>query len=164
MADAIQRLLGRGESTDYKTPAMAAASGAFRQANDRATRRSRLALAERDAASGLNSGGAGSGSFDSGVQSQIEGAGINQANFDSKQVTDEIAARRQDVVNALQFAQGEEKMRLTQQLAEMDNALQSRGLDLSNQHFYDQMGYNIGKDTQNYNLDYLRLLAGGGGQ
>lgn len=160
MADAIQRLLSRGESTDYSTPAMKAASGAFRQAQDRATGRSRLALAERSAASGLNSGGAGSGAFDSAIQSQLESAGLNQANFDAKLTTDEITARRQDVVNALQFAQGEEKMRLTQMLAEMDNALQSRSLDLNNQHFYDQMGYQIGRDNQNYNMDYLRMAAG----
>lgn len=160
VADAIQRLLGRGESTDFNDPSLSAARAAHNAASDRALRQSRAALAERMAGQGLNSGGAGSGAFDTALQSQIEAAGIDNAQFDSQLVLDEMQSRRQDVVNALQFAQGEERMALQQYLAEMDRDLQARGLDLSNQHFYDNLGYQIGQNDRQYDLDYMRLLAG----
>lgn len=162
MADAIQRLLSRGESSDYSNdPNMKAASSAHRAAGDRATARSRMAMAERSAAEGLNNGGQGSGQFDSAIQSQIEGQGIDQANFDSKMVIDEISARRSDVINALQFAQGEERIKLSMELAQMNDQLQRAQMGQQNTQFYDTMGYNMGRDNQNYNLNYLDLLSRG---
>lgn len=162
MSDAIQRLLARGESPDLQSPAMQQASSAHRAALDRSVRNQRSALAERSAASGLNLGGSGSGSFDSAVQSGIEGAGIDQANFDSGMQLDEIKQRREDVVNALQFAQGEERNQLQLQLAQMNDQLQRAQMGQQNSQFYDQFSNNRDQFDQTYNLDYLKWLASQG--
>lgn len=157
--DAIMRLLQRGENGDV-TPQMQAAFDAHQHAGDRATAQARAAMAERMAASGLNSGGAGSGAMDSAIQSQIEQQGLDQAQFESGAMLDEMQQRRQDVVNALQFAQGEEKMQLQAYLSQLDNELQKQQLGQQNQQFYDQFAYNQANNDRNYNLDYMRLMAG----
>jgi hypothetical protein len=112
-------------------------------------------LAERAAASGLNNGGAGSGAFDSAIQSQIESQGIDVANYQARLMTQEISARRQDVLNALQFAQGQEKLYLEQYLQMLNSALQKYGMDQQNQQFYDDYAYRLGRDQRD---DDWRML------
>lgn len=157
--DAIMRLLGRGEGgVSADDPNIAGPTLAFKAQVDRATRGSRNALAERAAASGLNSGGQGSGYMDSAIQSQGEKAGLDVANYEGKLMTDEIAHQREDVINALQFAQGEERMALTQYLAVLNDKLQRSQMGQQNSQFYDTMGYNMGRDQADLDQRMLELL------
>lgn len=159
IADAISRLLGRGEaSTSPTDPNIAGPTAAYRAAQDRETRRSRNALAERAAAEGLNNGGQGSGAFDSAIQSQQESEGINVANYQGQLMTKEIAAKRQDVVNALQFAQGQEKIALEQYLAQLNDQLLRAQMSQQNSQFYDTMGYNMGRDSAELDARMLSYL------
>jgi hypothetical protein len=156
---AIMRLLGRGEApVDANDPNIAGPTAAFRAQADTATRRARNALAERDAFLGLNSGGSGSGSFDSAIQSQMEQEGRDVGSYQGNLMVQEIQARRQDVVQALQFAQGEQKLQLESELAQMDDQLKRLGLSQQNNQFYDQFAYNMGKDQQDYNAMLTRYL------
>lgn len=161
MGSAIARLLGRGEAgTDASDPNIAAATSAFRAQGDASRRRAQVGLAERAAQSGLNTGGSGGGFLDSAIQSQHEQEGRDVGEFSANAVLQEIQSKRQDVVNALNFAQGEERMALQQQLAMLDHELQSRSLDQNNQHFYDDLSYNMGRDASGLDAQMLKMLYG----
>lgn len=150
VGEAIARLLARGEApVSLKDPSLAGASAAHRAAMTRGVRNSRTALAERAAANGLNSGGAGSGAFDTGIQSQEEGAALNNANFDSGLVIDEVKQRRSDVINALQFAQGEERMALQHALAMLNDQLARAQMGQQNKQWYDAFTYGMSRDSKN---------------
>jgi hypothetical protein len=160
VADAIMRLLGRGErGTGADDPNIAGPTSAFRAQQERSTRQSRNALAERSAAEGLNYGGQGSGAFDSAIQSQQEQAGLNTANYEGHLITDEIASKRQDVINALQLAQGEERIYLQQYLAQLNDQLQRAQMGQQNQQFYDEFTYRQGRDAYDRSANYYRDQA-----
>lgn len=147
--------------------------GPISQQIDQGAKASRAAAAERLAAQGLNSGGSG-GALDAEVNKINEGAGTDKANAMGGFVTQEMQARRQDIVNAISAAQGEDKTALQLQLAQMDQqirqqqlALQDKGLGLQstqignqNQQFYDQMGFNYGQANNNSNDLLLSALLG----
>lgn len=159
VAEAIMRLLGRGEARiDPNDPNIAGPTAAFRGEVERAGRRSRNAMAERAAAEGLNYGGSGSGSFDSAIQSELESEGMRTGQYRAQLQVQEIAARRQDVVNALQFAQGQEKLALEQYLAQLNDQLQRAQMGQQNQQFYDQFSYNIGRDNADRDAAMARYL------
>lgn len=160
MGDAIARLLGRGENgTNASDPNIAGPTAAFRAQSDAAVRQSRQALAERAAAEGANYGGAGSGYFDSGIQSQIEQGGRDVANHQGQLITQEIAAKRTDVVNALQFAQGQEKLALEQYLAQLNDQLQRAQMGQQNSQFYDNYGLRMAEDASGLDRQLLSSLT-----
>lgn len=164
LQDAIARLLARGEKpVDMKDPNIAGAAAAHRAATTRGARRSRGALAERAAATGLNSGGAGSGAFDTGIQSEEESAALSNANFDSGLVLDEIKQRRGDVIAALGFAQGEERIQLQRELAMLNDQLQRAQLAQQDKQYYDRLTYDMGRDAHSQDDLLARLLASLGG-
>lgn len=147
VADAIMRLLGRGEGSTENDPNIAASTAAFRGEVERQGRRSRNAMAERMAAEGLNYGGSGSGAFDSAIQSELEGEGMKVGQFRANEVLQEIAAKRQDVINALQLAQGQEKLGLEQYLAQLNEQLQRAQMAQQNNQWYDQFTYGMARDN-----------------
>lgn len=110
----------------------------------RNTMEGRNAAAERAAFQGSSVGGAG-GSLDA-EQNKI-GENLNQDEMGlmSGLIGDEMKNRRADVMNALQFAQGEERIRLQKQLADMDNDLQRQGMAQSDQHYYAGLNQNQGQ-------------------
>lgn len=160
---AIKRLLDRGFTTPSEAdPEIAAQLAPQYHAIDRGAQRTRQASAERAAQSGALVGGEGGG-FDSAVTGIMEGAASQKAGAAGKVIGDEVAGRRQDVVNALQFAQGEEKMRLEKQLADMDAEIKRQGLSQQNQQFYDNYGWTISPDNpsnRDVSIDDIRRLLG----
>lgn len=146
MSESIQKLLARGFSTPTENdPEIAAQLAPTHRAIQRGADRTRQAAAERAAASGNLVSGEGSGSFDGDVNAINESAGEQSGKATGQVIAQEVMGRRQDIVNALQFAQGEEKMALEAQLAQADNELrrlglenQRYGMDLQNQQFYDE--------------------------
>lgn len=160
---AISSLLKRGQSPVTEADMMDQFAPADRQLQ-RGAQRTREQSAERMAQEGINNGGSG-GALDTEVNSINEHLGESEGSLMAKLMGDEMTARRQDVINALQFAQGEDKMALQMELAQIDKelrqqqlGLQSKGLDQSNQQFYDTMGYNMSRDQNNDDSRLLELL------
>jgi hypothetical protein len=111
-------------------PALAAQSQAFGVGQQRSAERQRSAMAERMAQQGQ----AESGAFDTGV-GQIEAQrGLNQSNFDAGLVGNEVNARRQELMQAMQLAASignqEAARELQKELSMLDIGLRGRGLDI----------------------------------
>lgn len=164
--DAIMRLLARGEKPVTEGDVQDQFAPVSRQ-YDRGAQHSREQSAERLAQQGLNLGGSG-GQLDTEVNS------INEKNTEAKGglmaqlVTQELQGRRQDVANALQLAQGEEKTALSLELAQIDKEIRQASLGIQQQQvgnqqqqFYDQMGYNMGRDQYLFNQIYGQGLGAG---
>lgn len=147
--------------------------GPISQQIDQGAKASRAAAAERLAAGGLNNGGQG-GALDAEVNKINEGAGTDKANAMGGFITQEMAARRQQIVQAIDAAQGEDKTALQLQLAQMDQqirqqqlVLQDKGLGLQstqignqNAQFYDRLGFDYGQANNNSNDLLLSALLG----
>jgi hypothetical protein len=166
MSEAIQRLLKRGEAPiTGDDPSIAAQFLPQRNALERGAQLARAAAAQRGAVTGTNIGGAG-GALDAEVNSINEDVGAKSGELMGELVGRELAGRRGDVVNAIQFAQGEERLALQKQLQDIDAQLRQQGLDLQgrslnnqNAQFYDTMGYNAGRDEYLFNQLYGQGLG-----
>jgi hypothetical protein len=162
--EAILQLLQHGnEPIDVASdPILSAQQGQYTQARRTGALQDRGAMAERAAAEGLNSGGQGSGAFDSGVQSINEGASRDIAGHQSELAMNELGARRQQFAQALQLADAigarKESAQLQMKLAEIDAQLRKYGLDQQQDQFQDSMGFSWAKYLQDQNRD--ALLAG----
>lgn len=137
---------------------------------------SRNAAGERAAFQGRSVGGAG-GSLDSEQNAITDKLAGDEGGLMAGLIGDEMTARRADVVNALQFAQGEEKIQLQKQLADMDHdiaqqqvGVQSKsvdnqyqlgqeGLDQSDAHFYDNMDNQNALQQYTYDQIFGQNLA-----
>lgn len=163
VAAAIAKLLKRGFTTPSETdPEIAAQLAPQYHAIDRGAQRTRQASAERAAGSGALVGGEG-GSFDASVNGINEGASSQKAGAAGGVIGAEVAGRRQDVVNALQFAQGEEKMKLEKQLADMDAEIRRQQLAQQNSQFYDDYAWKVSPDNKankDTTLDDILKLLG----
>ena len=157
MYDAIQRLLARGERPVTREDIGAQFDPVSRQ-YQRGAQRSREQAAERLAQQGLNVGGQG-GPLDVQVSSINERLAEQEGGLMAQLMGQEIASRRQDVANALQFAQGEERLQLQLQLAQMDDELRRLGLGQQREQFYDRMGYDVGRDEYLFNQLFQQGLG-----
>ena len=164
LREAITRLMGRAEQPVGNMagdPRALAFSGA-RQAG---AQRERAKLAERAAFQGLNPGGQGSGAFESGA------AGINQqasrdiAGQQAGLVGEEMQARRQELISALQIASAvgarDQEAQLRLQLANMDESFRRAQLAQQGSQFSDQFGLSLASQIADLNRDSL-ITAGQG--
>lgn len=168
---------------DKNDPSIKGAVDAFQGQSDRAVRMYREQAAERAHAEGV-----GSGAFDAQIGNATMQGGLAVGNLESKMMTEELTQRRQNLSDMLnqssQFINAGDQMRLTEEMHAIDAALQSiqiknqhevgmagvgatnRGLDLGNQHFYDDLAYRQANDAANRDdSDLARLLQqlfGGG--
>lgn len=154
----IQRLLARGNTPVTEE----SVAGQYQPVANQYTRgadEAKRAAAERAAFQGTSVGGAG-GSLDAENNSINEDLAGKKANTMGTLMGQELQARRADVVNALTFAQGEEKNQLTLQLAEIDRKLRQQGLDLQNKQI-DVNKYlaERGLDLQKYGIDINKVLS-----
>lgn len=145
--EALLRLMADAQKpANLTSPALAGQSDAYHVATDRAARRQREALAERMAFEGLNAGGQGSGAFETGIQGIQENAGEKQGAFDAGLVGQEVAARRQQLTNALQIANAvgarTEALALQKQLADLDNQFRYASLGQQQGQFEDTTAFN----------------------
>lgn len=140
----IQNLLSQGNApVSDMDPSIQSQFAPISRTLERGAMRSRGAAAERRAGQGLNMGGEG-GALDSDVNSINENLGEQEGKLMSELVGSELMARRQQVQQAMQFAQGQQQMQLQAQLAAINAEIQRLGLTQQNQQFYDQFGYNVG--------------------
>lgn len=160
MRDSLLKLMAQGQEpvdvTNDKT--LGPAAEAYRNAQMRQSKQSREALAERYAAEGLNSGGQGSGAFDTAVQGLDENTRNSIAGYEAQLAQTELQNRRQLTVQALQIAQAlgarTESNALQEELANLDAQLRQQQL----QYNYTQLGQQQGQfeDTLGYNYAGLQ--------
>lgn len=180
----LLELMGQDtNAASVSDPDLKPQADAYRLAQDRSAQQQREQLAERAAFMGLNSGGQGSGAFESGIQGITEQAGENTAGFNADLIGRKIDARRQQLMQALQLADAlgarSESQTLQSQLAALDAQMRQNALGvqndlgrgqlglgllnttLNNQQFYDRLGYDYaGLSTQANRDAYLAALGG----
>lgn len=162
MGNALAGMFADGMSAQGGDPITGIMRSARTQ-GDIATRQARGALAERSAQEGTNPGGAGSGYFDSAIQGQIEDQGRNLSGMEANLRYQELNNKRQELVQAISLAQGQERINLQAQLQQMNNEMSRLQLSQQNSQFYDTMGYNMGRDQSDNDFRYLQMLMQGGG-
>lgn len=151
---AIMDLLARGTTpVSPDDPTIKSTVDAANVQGQRANQVNRAALAERAAAEGLPTS-----SFDTSIASANEQLGENLGGLQAQLMTQELQNRRQDVVNALSFATGQDQQALQLQLAQIDEALQQQSLTQQNQQFYDTLGFNIGTENSLLNSRLYNLI------
>ena len=140
--DEIMKLLQQGNTpVDPNDPIIKSQVDAARVQDTRATADARAALAERSAAEGLPTS-----ALDTAVAGSAEKMGEHLGGLQASLMASELSNRRAQVVDALQFASGEDARALNLQLAQIDAALKQTQLGQQNQQFYDTLGFNIGSE------------------
>lgn len=137
-------------------PAISGVNQAYRVARERSAQQERGAAAERAAFSGLNSGGQGSGSYDSAAQGIQEQAGQDIAGHDAGVVMQEVQQRRGALQNLLQMAlqtgDAESARALQLQIAQMDNQLRQSQLAQQGSQFNAQLGQQASQWNDSFGL------------
>jgi hypothetical protein len=162
-AKLLQLMTMDPNATSVDDPSIKPAATAFERARERQLDRQRQANAEKFAAQGLGS----SGGLDTANAQAWEGAGQDIAANQASLVTQQIAAKREDVMNALNLGKGiltaDQETQLRLQLANIDAslrqralALQAQQLDQQNNQFYDNLGYQIGSTEATLNANASR--------
>ena len=129
---------------------------------ERNRRERRAAMAERMAASGLNSGGAGSGALESEIASGFENKGEAMSGLRAQLVGRELQSRRAQMSQLLQTAlatgDADAARALQLQMAQMDDALRRMQIGESGRQWNDQFGLSAGR----FQYEKDRELAGYG--
>lgn len=166
MRQALLKLMTDSQApVDPNDPIIANRTAAYRTARERGAGREREAAAERAAFTGLNSGGQGSGSFDTAIQGINENASQDVAGFGANLQGEELQARRQQLVQALSLANSmgarTEAAQLQMALSELDAQLRREGLVQQQGQFEDTMGLNYNELLARLNREsYLSALEG----
>lgn len=169
MRDQLLRLMDQGSQpmTDIGADPAAAA---YRTGRRREAGKDREALAERAAFLGLNPGGQGSGSFETGIQGLNEDASEDIAGYEANRAVDELTQRRNMMMQALQMANAlgarTEATSLQRELAMIDTQIKQQqlgfqyaGLNQQQGQFEDSMGFNYANLLSNLNRQsYLDLM------
>lgn len=127
----LQQLIARGsQPVDITDPQLAPAAASFRNARRREQQHAQDQSAESLATQGLLR----SGAMDSEVRRGREASGRDIAGYESSLVLNEMGARRQQMMQALQLAmqsgQFDRAQELQRQLAQLDAQLQNRAMTL----------------------------------
>ena len=163
LRDALTRLIGRSEQPvgDMAGDPRAQAFSGSRQSG---AQRERAKLAERAAFQGLNPGGQGSGAFETGVAGIGQQASRDIAGQQAGLVGEEMQARRDDLIRALQIASAvgarDQEAQLRLQLANMDEAFRRAQLSQQGSQFDDRFG--LERASQIALLDRDAILGAAG--
>ena len=129
--DKLMALLSQDPSNvSLDDPNLVPQMNAYNRQSQRAFDNSRSVMAERMAAEGTNN----SGAFDAGLEGLLQARGEGEANFGASLVGQEVQARRQEVMQALQMGQGimsqDQERQLRRELADLDAQLQREGFGI----------------------------------
>lgn len=162
----LKAMQGANAPYDPNDPRNAAQQMAFNRQRDQSAQQERAAMAERGAFNGLNSGGAGSGGFETGLQGIQENAGQDKAGQAAHLAQQDYQAKRQDLAHALDLANAvgarQEANALQMQLAQLDSQYRYSALAQNQSQFEDQMSYNWTDWLTNQNRRNLLDGMGGG--
>jgi hypothetical protein len=155
---------GQAPSLEGDT-ALSAQAAAYRNARNRSSDRQRATLAERSAFQGTNYGGAGSGSFDTGLMGIEEAGGRDIAGYEANLVGQEVQAKRAQLMQALNMANSvgarTEAAQIQQQLAMLQAQLSREGMAQQQTQFGDDLGYRYANMETGLNRDMLIAAMGG---
>ncbi len=154
---AIAQLLAEGNTpVSAQDPIISGQVQAFKQQQDQSLRDLKASNAETAAYEGTPTA-----STDLSNQRAQEVAGQNTGSFQATLMGNELQNRRQQVTQALQFAQGSDQQALQLELANLNAAIAQQGIGTQNQQFYDNLGVNTALDQAGLNQSLLAGLAGG---
>lgn len=119
----------------------------------RASTRAKEAAAERQAYQGTNIGGAG-GPLDAEQRGIDEQLGGDEGKLMAQLMTNELQSKRDEINNAIQFAQGQDRVALQQQLALLDNEIRKQSLALQGQQIGNQNNQFYAQQAQQNNQFY----------
>lgn len=159
----LKLMQGGNSPVDMNDPAVAAQSNAYRNSRERSARQERETMAERAAFTGLNSGGQGSGAFDSSLQGIAEQSGQDIAGNDARLMGTEVAAKRQQLSQALDLANAigarQEAAQLSRDLADLDNQYRYAALQQNQGQYEDSAAFNwadfIARQNRQNTLDLM---------
>lgn len=144
---AIQRLLTEGQTpVDPSSPLLAGQYLPVRNALERQHQIGQAEAAQRAAYTGQSFGGGG-GPLEGTLASMREGLGEAEGRLLAEVIGNELQARRQQVVQALQFATGQQQLALQAYLGEIDRQLAQS-----------QFEYGIGRDEYLFNQGFNQGL------
>lgn len=148
----LAQLQGLSTPIDENDPTIRGEMTAQEQLAERVRRDRRAAMAERAAASGLNSGGAGSGAFEADIASGFEDKKQGLAGLQAQLFGRELTSRRSQLANLLNMAlstgDAESARSLQMAIAQMDAELQRLGLKQQKSMFDDQFGRQLARDAE----------------
>lgn len=161
----LQILRNGQKPIDASDPQIASQMNASTVLADRMAQQQRSAAAERASFNGLNSGGAGSGGFETelrGIQEdegqQLQGI---QADLFGRAIQREQAKLQQALSLAVQSGDAESARAIQMQIANLDNQYRYSALAQQGSQFNDQFGLQAGQFQ--YQKDRDAALFGGGG-
>lgn len=141
----LQAMQGANAPYDPAAPQNASQQNAYNVQRDRGAAQERAAMAERAAFTGLNSGGQGSGAFDSALQGIHEQAGQDEAAYGGQLAQQDYQAKRQDLSHALDLANAvgarTEAAALQTQLANLDQQYRYAALGENSRQFDDTKAF-----------------------
>ena len=146
-------------SVEGNTP-LSAQAATYRNARLRESQRNRASMAERFAQEGLNSGGQGSGAFDTGITGLNESAGRDIAGYEAGLVGQETQARRQQLMQALQLANA---VGARSEAAQLQRELALLSGSLNQENAGSQLGLNYAQLEAELNRQALMAALGFGG-
>lgn len=133
---------------------------AHRLAAQRGQEQTRARLAEHYGAQGYG----GSGAMDSMIASALENEGQSNAAFEAQLVNQKLQERRQQIMDSLKMGVGllseDQRNALQMALSQIDAALRNRQMDLQNQQFNDNLGFQIGQWDSMLNQNLMNQLLG----
>lgn len=160
----MQQLQGATAPVDERDPAIAGEMAMQTRLAERTRQERRAAAAERMAAEGLNSGGAGSGALDQEIASGYEDKGHQLSDVQSQLVGREVQNRRAQALSlmnmALQTGDNEQVRALQLRIAQMDDQLRRLGLTQQQGFHDDQYGLSLAEAQRQRDLDAARARAG----
>ena len=148
----MQQLQGLSQPVSAEDPTIANEMNVQSRLIDRNREQRRAAMAERMAFTGLSSGGAGSGAFESEIASGYEDAGQQKSGVLAQLMGRELTNRRSQLAQMLSLAtqsgDAESARALQFQLAQMDAELRRMGIGEQARQFNDQFGRALGRDAE----------------
>ena len=161
----MEQLRGLSQPVTAEDPVIAGQLQSQERGLERNRQDRRAAMAERMAASGLNSGGAGSGALESEIASGFEDKGEAMSGLRSQLVGRELQQRRSQMGQllqaALQTGDAESARALQLQMAQMDDQIRRMQLTESGRQWDDRFGWDVSQGL--YGRDRDLALYGGGG-
>ena len=161
----MEQLRGLSQPVTAEDPVIAGQLQSQERGLERNRQDRRAAMAERMAASGLNSGGAGSGALESEIASGFEDKGEALSGLRSQLVGRELQSRRSQMAGllqtALQSGDNDSARALQLQIAQMDDQIRRMQLTESGRQWDDRFGWDVSQGL--YGRDRDLAMFGGGG-
>jgi hypothetical protein len=160
----MEQMKGYAKPVGMDDPGIQGEMQAQERTLERGRQDRRAAMAERNAASGLNSGGAGSGAMDAEIAAGYEDKGAAKTGLQAQLYSRELSARRDKMMQSLQLAlqtgDAESARALQLKMSQMDNELQRMGLSQRQSQWNDSYGIDKGRFDYERDRDAARAKAG----